>query len=331
MTYDRWLLFALSMIYAICFPALLYADAMQKMDTTSGYRLYIEPIAIVQGDAIYIRDIARIEKDFPSDVLKHIEHIPLWEAPKTIGTSITFSEVRLRKRIQELLGKNAVFCKYPTMMTVQRGGRIFYRKDIEKDIRTMVRTALEKEYTATVNIQGIRMPEYILARDSKSIVRIDIKKLSLAKTILTLTVIDAMGNVEQRIPLSATTHVYVKAWCATQYIERHAYISPYLKECMHNASLLSNTLLFSSSHGVYRAKRAIAEGDVLLESDVELIPDIRKGKTIELVYDKNGIRLSTKAQALMDAYIGENIKVQAPYSKKYIYATVIDEDTVRIP
>lgn len=306
-----------------------YAHTRIPVQQSLGYKIYIQPVAIVQGEYVYLKDISRLDPTLPHTLSNSIQTLPLWKAPQRIGDTLVIPEIAIRKKLQEVLGKNAIFCQYPQTLTIQRGGKVVYRKEIEQHIKELLMPKLQNEYNSPVQIENMRIPEYILMTDPTGTWNIDIKRIAIPKVIMTLTILDSFGKKEQSIPLSVSYSVYMNALCAKEYLERNRVLDNAVENCSYNTSTITD-LFINDIHRNYRAKKAIPKGAVILASDVELVPTIMKGATIDLVYNKNGILLSTKVAALTDAYIGESIKVQPSYSKKYIYATVRDEQTVVI-
>ena len=313
----------LSIVYTFSYN---YLYAMPASEASLGYKIYIQPVALVQGDMIYLHDIARFDSSLADSLIERVKSIPLWDSPKNIGTTVVFSEVAIRKRVREVLGKDALFCTYPSTLTIQRGGAIIYKKEIEEYVRDALLPRLEEEYHATIEIDEMRLPEYLLIADPKSKLHVEVKRVGLPKSVVTLLVMNPLGKKEQQHPLSVTVHAYKNALCAKEHIERYTALDDLVEQCTYNASLIGNAFIKYKEH-TYRAKKSIPKGMVIVDSDVEAVPHIVKGTMIDLLYNKNGVHLSTKATALTDAYIGEHIKVQPSYSKKSIHATVRDEHT----
>lgn len=306
-----------------------YGYATQPHDISHGYTIYIQPVALVQGEKVFLHDIAHIKAPLSDTLMQHIKDTPLWNAPHAIGEKIVFSEIAIRKKMKEVLGKDALFCRYPQTITIQRGGSIVYKKEIEQRVREVLLPRLEQEYTASIEIDEMKIPEHLFIADPKSTLHVEIKRLALPKSTLSLVVTNPMDRKEQQIPLSVTVHAYKQGICAKEYIERYTQLDDVVEPCTYNASLITGAFM-KEKDAIYRTKKSIPQGTLLLQADVEVIPTIVKGAVIELIYHKNSIRLSTKATALTDAHIGSMIRVQPSYSKKSIYATVLDEHTVAI-
>ena len=300
--------------------------AMSSSEKSLGYKIYIQSVAIVQGDTVYLHDIAQFDSSLTDTLIQRVQNIPLWESPKNIGGTVVFSEIAIRKKVQEVLGKDALFCTYPSTLTIQRGGGIMYKKEIEQHIREMLIPRLEEEHQASIEIDEMRLPEYLLIADPKSSLHVEIKRGGLPKSIVNLIVRSPLGKKEQQHTLSVTVHAYKNALCAKEHIERYTALDTLVEKCTYDASLIGNVFTKYKEH-TYRAKKSIPKGMVIVDSDVEAVPHIVKGAMVDLLYNKNGIQLSTKATALTDAYIGEHIKVQPSYSKKLIHATVRDGHT----
>lgn len=338
MRYTIYSLFYKTMLYSMFFvvsSSLAFANTQGELLHTnksiSEYRIYIQPVAIVQKEHIYLKDIATIHGALPSHVIDRIETIPLWASPDAIGEKKTFSPILLRKKMQELLGSDAILCHYPQTLVVQRGGKVFTKKEIEELLRTTLIPKLQQEYSETVEIIDFRIPGYILAPTTTTTLQVISKRLVAGRNTANIILMDTKGIKEQSIPVSFTANVYINTLCAKKHIQRYEDIENVVEMCLQNTSLIPNLVPYSNVKSAYRAKRAIVKGAPITMLDIESIPVIKKGSTVQLTYNKNGVILSTQVEALSDAHIGGNVRVQPIYSKKIIQATVVNEHTVQVP
>ncbi len=82
--------------------------------------------------------------------------------------------------------------------------------------------------------------------------------------------------------------------------------------------------------GPYRVMRSIGSEQVIYTADLSGVPTVRRGRTVNLIYNKGNIKLTVTAQAQDDAGLGDVITVRNMQSKKLVSATVQSADTVLI-
>jgi flagella basal body P-ring formation protein FlgA len=91
------------------------------------------------------------------------------------------------------------------------------------------------------------------------------------------------------------------------------------------AALMAGAILPSAfAQGVH----AVLEHNVRQLHDAPVL--VRTGQTVELVAQRNGIRLTTSAVTLDPGRLGEKIRVHTETKRKTLIATVIDAHTVEI-
>lgn len=79
-----------------------------------------------------------------------------------------------------------------------------------------------------------------------------------------------------------------------------------------------------------QALRHLRPGMPLRFSYLRKKPNVIKNKIIKIIYNKPGLLLESKVQAMQDGNINDIIKVKNLKTKKILTATVIDENTVTI-
>jgi flagella basal body P-ring formation protein FlgA len=82
--------------------------------------------------------------------------------------------------------------------------------------------------------------------------------------------------------------------------------------------------------GPWQVQRAIAPNQPILQGDLLAQSMLRKGSVVNLVYEKGNVRMSARAEVLTDAEPGSTVAVRNLQSKKQIFATVIDNNTVMV-
>lgn len=78
------------------------------------------------------------------------------------------------------------------------------------------------------------------------------------------------------------------------------------------------------------AKRSLKEGKLISDREVGAIILIRKGDVITSIYKSENMQITAKALALNDGVKGQKIEAENTKSKKRMYGTVVDADTIEI-
>lgn len=78
------------------------------------------------------------------------------------------------------------------------------------------------------------------------------------------------------------------------------------------------------------AKRSLKEGKPISNREVGLAKLIKKGDMITAVYKTDKMQITAKAEALGDGGLGNKIEAVNTKSKKKVYGTIIDADTIEV-
>ncbi len=82
--------------------------------------------------------------------------------------------------------------------------------------------------------------------------------------------------------------------------------------------------------GPWQIVRSLNTGEPILQSDLASRLMVRRGGILTLIYSRGNLRMTTRAEALADGEPGATIPVRNLQTKKQIYATVKDGNTVEI-
>ena len=86
--------------------------------------------------------------------------------------------------------------------------------------------------------------------------------------------------------------------------------------------------IWDGKGGPWQAKRAIGVGEAILADDLAPLAAIHRGDRVTLVYRRGNVEMRTMVEALEEGGPGDTIAVRNLSSKKQVYATVRDADTV---
>lgn len=99
---------------------------------------------------------------------------------------------------------------------------------------------------------------------------------------------------------------------------------------MEITSLRKRPLVDLSELDGSRSGRNLKRGAILTADDLELIPDIERGRDVSIVYTEGFCRISCDGRTLQSGQAGDYIRVKNKSSGKIILARVIDATAVAV-
>lgn len=78
------------------------------------------------------------------------------------------------------------------------------------------------------------------------------------------------------------------------------------------------------------ARQSVLEGQMLLTSAVQKIPDVRRGDMVQVRLVSNGLSLSTQGRAEEPAYTGSQVRVTASKAKRELVGKLLDSGIVEV-
>lgn len=78
------------------------------------------------------------------------------------------------------------------------------------------------------------------------------------------------------------------------------------------------------------ARQSVLEGQILLSSSVQRVPDVRRGDAVTVLVVSNGLSLSTQGRAEEPAYAGDNVRVTASKTKRELVGKLLSSGLVEV-
>ena len=97
-------------------------------------------------------------------------------------------------------------------------------------------------------------------------------------------------------------------------------------EVRNVAGLGGSPIDVNASLAEMRTRRAIAQGDILMSSDIEPIPDIVPGAQVAVMVKYGAVSIETEGVARREARLGETIELRNPSSHETYTAQVVGRD-----
>lgn len=291
------------------------------------WRLRIREAAAVQGDMVRLGDIADPLGGLSRSSWEELAARPLWPAPPTPGKPLQINRQRLEAALRESLGELAASCILPSSLAVQRGGAVY----LEPDLRALVMRAL----TPQINLLGghgeltdFRLPAYAFTAHEGQSLELERGIVAPGRIGLRFAVKEMDGTVRRRFTGSVFLNLWMDVPCAAVPLNRGDAVS------LDRVAFRSENLAYikgavwDGRGGPWQVKRAIGVGEAILADDLTPLAAIHRGDRVTLVYRRGNVEMRTMVEALEEGGPGDTIAVRNLSSKKQVYATVRDADTV---
>lgn len=291
------------------------------------WRLRIREAAAVQGDMVRLGDIADPLGGLSEADWRTLAAKPLWPAPPEPGKPLQINRQRLEAALKESLGDLAASCILPTSLAIQRGGAVY----LEADLRGLVVQTL----TPQINLLGghgeltdFRLPAYAFTAHEGQTVELERGVVAPGRIGLRFAVKEMDGTARRRFTGSVFLNLWMDVPCAAVPLNRGDAVSPEKLTFRSENLAYARGAIWDGRGGPWQAKRAIGIGEAILADDLEPLAAIHRGDRVTLVYRRGNVVMRTLVEALEEGGPGDTIAVRNLSSKKQIYATVRDSDTV---
>ena len=294
------------------------------------WRLKVVTAAVTSNDMVLLGDIANPLGEIDAALWADLKERRLWPAPPEEGKPLQVNRSRLSQALRQSLGPElAASCILPTSLVIQRGGLVFR----EDDLRSYVVKSLTPQLTAMpgeAELNEFRLPEYIFLAHPQQLVQLEPGKLTPGRVPLRFAVQEADGTVLRRVAGTVNLTLWITTPAAARPLNKGDALTPQAVTFMRiNASQLRD-LPWDGHGGPWQVTRSLMAGEAILQSDLASQLMVRRGEVVTLRYARGNVRMTTQAEALGDGEPGATIPVRNLQTKKQVYATVKDGNTVEI-
>ncbi len=306
---------------------LLFMLASIASAQSNEWRLRIKEAAIANDTAVTLGDIAEPYGAISTAEWNKLSKIKLWPAPPEEGKPLQINKVRLNQVLKQRLGTIADKCILPSSLAIQYKGSVLY----ENDIRNLVVKTLTPNLNAMdgqAEIKDFRLPAYIFIAHSGQTVELEPVKLKAGRINLRFAIKELDASLVKKFTGSAFINLWKEIASAATGINKGETIQP------DNITFMRKNLAYIRGEpwdgrgGPWQVIRQIGAGETIFLNDIEPMAMIKKGSIVNLIYQKNNLKLTLKAEAMEDGSAGETIQVRNLQSKKQVYGTVQDPNTV---
>ncbi|MFV0347207.1 MAG: flagellar basal body P-ring formation chaperone FlgA [Halodesulfovibrio sp.] len=320
----------LTALTALVAVVLAVAATAVHAQVDADWRIHIRDAAVVAGDRVRLGEIADPVGKISPRNWEQLAAMQLWSSPPKPGQPMTISKHRLRKELSKYIGEAADLAIYPSSIAIQQGGTVI-RQD---ELNSLVVSSLTR-YTATISgetsVRDMQLPAYVFLRDRMN--RLEMEpptSLEPGQFTIRLREVTASGDLVRRITGGAVLDQWATVPCAAIPLNRFDNVTPESVTFVRKNLAYVNGDIWNGKGGPWRTLRTIGTGSVIYQSDLEMTPMLLKGSRVELIYMGQTLRLSIAVEALTDGKPGDLIPVRNLQSKKEVYATVRDANTVII-
>ncbi len=296
-------------------------------DLDGNWRLKIKDVAVVAGPSVKLGEIAEPVGPVPPDTWKKLAATELWPSPPE-GRPMSMARARVQQGMAAYLGELSSLCVYPATLTLQRGGLVLG----EDALRSVVVKALTPHLGALPgesSMQDFRLPQHIFLSHAGQ--QVDLEgplALYPGRVSLRLAVKDLDGSVVRRLTGSVFVDSWVEVPCASSPLNRDETLGPERVTFVRKNLAHLKGEPWNGRGGPWRVMRPIGGGQPILQTDLSVVPMVKKGSTITMLYETGNLRLTAAGEALSDGASGESIVVRNLHSKKQTRAVVRDALTV---
>ena len=291
------------------------------------WRLRVREAAVVREAVVRLGDIADPLGNMPRGEWERLAAVPLWPAPETPGKPLQINRQRLGDALRKALGEVADACLLPNSLAVQRDGAVL----LEEDLRSLV----VKTLTPQINLLGghgeltdFRLPAYAFtAHDGQSVV-LEAGDVAPGRISLRFAVREMDGAAVRRFSGSVFLNLWMDVPCPVRPLGKGEAVTPDVITFMSCNLAYQKGAVWDGRGGPWQTVRSLGASQPILASDLTPLSAVNRGDKLTLVYTRGNVRISAMVEALEEGGPGDTIAVRNLDSKKQIYATVLDADTV---
>lgn len=295
----------------------------------TAWRLRIREAAVVRDATVRLGDIAEPLGGMDPGTWNTLAARPLWPAPDTPGKPLQINRQRLGEALRQSLGDVADACLLPNSLAIQRDGAVL----LEDDLRQLV----VKTLTPQINLLGgrgdladFRLPAYAFTAHDGQSVALEAGNVTPGRITLRFAVREMDGAVVRRFSGSVFLNLWMDVPCASRPLNKGDAVTPEVISFVSVNLAYQKGAVWDGRGGPWQTIRSIGASQPILAADLAPLSAIHRGDKVTLVYQKGNVQMRTLVEALEEGGPGDAIAVRNLDSRKQIYATVRDADTVLI-
>ncbi len=305
-----------------------HGGTLQTAPGPDDWRIKIREAAVTTGPMVTLAEIADPLGPISAEDWRALAATPLWPAPEEGGKPFQINKTRVTQALKTVLGEAiADHCIVPNSLTMQKGGLVLR----EEDLRSYVVRTLTPQLAAMpgeAGLQDLRLPPYIFLAHPQQIVELEPVKLVPGRLNMRFVIREANGQVLKRVSGSATLDMWINVPATARPLNKGDHISAENVTFIRMNAAGMREMPWDGRGGPWQVLRSIGAGQPIFQGDLAAQAMVRKGTVVSMQYSVGNVHIRTQAEALTDGAPGATIPVRNLQSKKQIYATVVDGNTV---
>ena len=299
----------------------------------SGFAVKLVGLARVkmEKDSILLKDLVHIYGD-DSQLNQRIGRIEMGKV-LPLGQSRIIDEKDIRLSIKRAgIKSERIEISLSQPISITRAAMTVSSNLIKDGVHNFIISHLPFK-KSTVTIKDIRWSGAVNLPKGKLSYHIEPKYHSDLIGKISLTIFfDVNGQLEKRLLVFARVEVVEKVVLARNLISRGQLIqkSDLKLHALELSQIKGQPLTDINALLGKRAIHHIYPKEVILENDVETPPVVKRGDTVKIVVYFSNLMATAHGVVKENGRIGDKIKVVNIDSKKSLYATVLNHNTVRI-
>lgn len=292
-----------------------------------GWKLKLKDAAVVMGETVLLGEIAEPIGPLDPELWEKLAVVPLWASPPA-GKPMNMTRPKIQQVMAHYARELSALCIYPASMTLQAGGSVLDAADLQNlVVKTL--TPLVRQLDGEASLQDFRLPNALFLSSEGQKAELEGPfAVQPGRMSLKIAVKDLDGSVVRRVTGTVFVDQWVEVPSAGTPLNKNEELSPERVTFMRKNLAYVKGAVWDGKGGPWRMQRPVPLGQPIMQNDVAVIPTVRKGATVTMVYLGKNFTVSLPGEAMSDGAAGETIPVRNLQSKKQLRATVRDGLTV---
>ncbi len=306
---------------------LLWLGLVFGVDQAHGSFAY-KSEAQVAGEYITLSHLAEL----PPDLAQKCGKVPIWTAPPP-GEVYTLTQEFLRYRLEQLgLLELLNAAELPAAIQVRQTGVLLKGEEVSAAFTRFVQE--HSPYPPNnLTIEVFPLKEaVILPAPQVTLEPISPRSDKLLGNVTLEMVILHEGQPINRLKVSGQVRLKRLVVCAVRPLRPQNVIAPGDIQVISREMTGLNTDFFHSPEQVvgHVLSKGVGPQEIITPRHLSQQPLIKRGDLVTVVFDQDGLEISTKGVAREQGYLGKTIRLLNPKSKKEFQGLVVDAKTVKV-
>ena len=305
---------------------LLFGSALSAFAGT--VQVTFLPEAMVQGDTLHLRDVARIT---PQSAAQKWGAVRLFQVPD-YGSVRTYRTSTLKAYVLQQAAQGQEFewggAKH---VSVRREGQLVSQQEMVQLVQEYIRKRLDRPEVASFSFESSRVPQpFTLPNDDWECEVVPSSSHVLSARRFNL-LFRQQGRLVHRGTVSGRIRAEAEVVTARRDVDRgHVLQASDVQVQRHRLSRLDDPVFESSAAVGKRVTRSVRSGQALDHSVLAAPILVNRGNPVTLQAVKGPLRITAKGVAQEDGGLQDTIRVENARSGKEVFGTVVGRDTVRV-